>query len=51
MKVVIQDASVLIDMADCGLLDPWFGLGFDLRTTSLIMREVSRNNQKIQLQR
>jgi predicted nucleic acid-binding protein len=51
MKVVIQDASVLIDMADCDLLDAWFGLGFDLRTTSLIMREVSRNNQKIQLQR
>ena len=51
MKVVIQDASVLIDMADCDLLDAWFGLGFDLRTTSLIMREVSRNNQKLQLQR
>ena len=51
MKIVIQDASVLIDMVDCDLLEAWFGLGFDLRTTSLIMREVSRNNQKIPLQR
>lgn len=51
MKIVIQDASVLIDMADCDLLDVWFGLGFDLRTTSLVWREVSRKNQKIKLKR
>ena len=50
MKIVIQDASVLIDMADCDLLDAWFGLGFDLRTTSLVFREISRKNQKIKLQ-
>lgn len=50
MKVVIQDASVLIDLADCGLLDVWFGCGFDLRTTSLVLREVIRNNQKLHLQ-
>lgn len=51
MKIVIQDASVLIDMADCDLLNTWFGLGFDLRTTSLVWREVSRKNQKIKLKR
>lgn len=51
MKIVIQDASVLIDMADCDLLDVWFGLGFDLRTTSLVWREVKRKNQKIKLKR
>lgn len=51
MKIVIQDASVLIDMADCGLLNAWFGLGFDLRTTSLVWREVNRKNQKIKLKR
>jgi len=50
VRVVIQDASVLIDMADGGLLDAWFGLGFDLRTTSLVLREISRKNQKIKLQ-
>ena len=50
MKIVIQDASVLIDMADSNLLDAWFGLGFDLRTTSLILYEISRKNQKIKLQ-
>lgn len=51
MKIVIQDASVLIDLADCDLLEAWFGLGFDLRTTSLVWREVSRRNQKIKLKR
>jgi predicted nucleic acid-binding protein len=51
VKVIIQDASVLIDMADCDLLDAWFGLGFDLRTTSLVWREVNRKNQKIKLKR
>lgn len=51
MKIVIQDASVLIDMADCDLLEAWFGLGFDLRTTSLIYHEVTRKNQKLKLQR
>lgn len=50
MRIVIQDASVLIDMADSALLDVWFGLGFDLRTTSLVLREISRKNQKIKLQ-
>jgi len=41
---------VLIDMADCDLFGAWFGLGFDLRTTSLVLREVCRKNQKIKLQ-
>lgn len=50
MKIVIQDASVLIDLVDGGLLDPWFRLGFDLRTTSLVLREISRKNQKLNLQ-
>ena len=50
MRIIIQDASILIDLVDCGLLDAWFGLGFDLRTTSLILREVLRKNQKLQLQ-
>lgn len=51
MKIVIQDASVLIDMADCDLLAAWFALGFDLRTTSLIYHEVTRKNQKLKLHR
>lgn len=51
MKIVIQDASVLIDLAEADLLDAWFGLGFDLRTTSLVWREVNRKNQKLKLKR
>ncbi|MBE0597454.1 MAG: hypothetical protein IH614_09310 [Desulfuromonadales bacterium] len=51
MKIVIQDASVLIDLMEADLLDAWFDLGFDLRTTSLVWREVNRKNQRLQLKR
>lgn len=53
MKIIIQDASVLIDMAECDLLEAWFGfgLGLDLRTTSYVWREISRKNQKNKLKR
>jgi predicted nucleic acid-binding protein len=51
VKIVIQDASVLIDLADADLLDAWFGLGVDLRTTSFVWREVNRKNQRLKLKR
>lgn len=51
MKIVVHDASVLIDLAACEFLGPWFGLGLEMRTTSLVWREVNRKNQKARLQR
>jgi len=51
MKAVVLDASVLIDMASFDLLEPWFDLGIDTMTTSLIWREVNRKYQKARLQR
>jgi len=51
MKIVVHDASVLIDLAACEFLGPWFGLGLETRTTSLVWREVNRKNQKARLQR
>lgn len=51
MKIIVHDASVLIDLAVCEMLAPWFGLGFEAKTTSLVWREVNRKNQKARLQR
>ena len=51
MKIVVHDASVLIDLAACDMLGPWFSLGFETTTTSLVWREVNRKNQKMRMQR
>jgi len=51
MKIVVHDASILIDLAACELLGIWFGQGIEKRTTSLVWREVNRKNQKARLQR
>jgi predicted nucleic acid-binding protein len=51
MKIFVHDASVLIDLAECGLLEAWLELGNKTLTTSLIFREVNRKNQKTKLQR
>lgn len=51
MKVFVHDASVLIDLAESGLLEAWLKMGNKSITTSLILREVNRKNQKTVLQR
>jgi hypothetical protein len=35
VKVIVHDASVLIDLATVDVLEPWFGLGFETAITSL----------------
>ncbi len=50
MKVIVHDASVLIDLITADLLEPWFGLGSDTIVTSLVWREVNRKSQKEKLQ-
>jgi predicted nucleic acid-binding protein len=49
MKVVVQDASVLIDLGTAELLDAWFSLGIETLTTSLVWREVNRRSQKARM--
>jgi len=49
MKAVL-DASVLIDMTSLDLLEPWFALGYETATTTLVWREVNRRSQKVRLQ-
>ena len=51
MKVVVQDASVLIDLAEGGLLEAWCSLGIETLTTSLVWREVNRRSHKSRLKR
>jgi predicted nucleic acid-binding protein len=50
MKVIVHDASVLIDLATADLLEPWFGLGFETVITSLVWREINRKHQKEKIQ-
>ncbi len=51
MKVVVQDASILIDFAEGELLEAWFSLGIETLTTSLVWREVNRRSHKSRLKR
>jgi predicted nucleic acid-binding protein len=51
MKVVVQDASILIDLAEGELLEAWFSLGIETLTTSLVWREVNRRSHKSRLKR
>lgn len=41
MVVVVNDTSVLIDLADMGLLEVFTSLNWELRTNNLIMEELS----------
>lgn len=49
MKLVVQDASVLIDLAAADLLEAWFSLGIETLTSSFVWREVNRRSQKARL--
>lgn len=49
MKLVVQDASVLIDLAAADLLEAWFSLGIETLTSSFVWREVNRRSQKAKL--
>jgi len=49
MKIVVQDASVLIDLAAADLLEAWFSLGIETLTSSFVWREVNRRSQKAKL--
>jgi putative PIN family toxin of toxin-antitoxin system len=49
MRVVVQDASVLIDLGAAELLDAWFSLEIETLTTSLVWREVNRRTPKAKL--
>lgn len=49
MKIVVQDASVLIDLVESGLADRWFALGIETSTSALVWHEVTKRAQKVRL--
>lgn len=44
MKVVVQDANILIDLETAGILDLWFQLGHETHTTDQVTGELERGN-------
>jgi hypothetical protein len=44
MIVVIQDANILIDLADVGLLNDFFRLDVEAHTTDLVLHEVKSSD-------
>lgn len=46
MKVVVQDANILIDLEKAGILDLWFQLGHETHTTDQITRELRGDGSK-----
>jgi len=40
MKIVINDANILIDLVELGLLNEFFALGFEFRTNDTILAEL-----------
>ena len=43
MKIVIHDASVLIDLHRCGLLETWLTGGVEAHTSDLVMLEMRQS--------
>lgn len=50
MKVAVEDANVLIDMAEADLLGLWFALAIPTHTTDLVLSEVERTGQRAAIQ-
>lgn len=50
MKVVVEDANVLLDLVNGGILGLWLGLDFRNCTTTLVWHEVRDFEQRQQVQ-
>lgn len=46
MKIVVNDANILIDLVDLGLLPHFFALEFEFLTTSLVLDELFDEQQE-----
>ena len=46
MKIAIQDANILMDLANGDFLAAWFALGIETHTTDLVMVEIKDAVQK-----
>ena len=50
MKVVVEDANVLLDLVNGGVLSLWLGAGFENCTTYLVWQEIIVTAQKEHIQ-
>jgi hypothetical protein len=50
MKVVIEDANVLLDLVNGGILGTWLSLSYRNCTTHLVWNEVSQTGQREKVQ-
>lgn len=46
MKIAVQDANILMDLANGDLLEAWFSLGIETHTTDLVVAEITHTAQK-----
>jgi len=46
MKVVVEDANVLLDLVNGGILALWLGAGFENCTTHLVWQELTVTAQR-----
>ncbi|MEA3450319.1 MAG: hypothetical protein U9Q83_00280, partial [Bacteroidota bacterium] len=46
MRIVINDANILIDLADLNLLNDFIKLDFEFQTNDLIINEITNPEQK-----
>jgi predicted nucleic acid-binding protein len=46
MKLVVQDACIIIDLIEGSLLELWPGLGFETITSDLVVHEIKDPEQK-----
>ena len=46
MRLVVQDANIIIDLIDCEIFELFFRLDLEVVTTSLVLGEISEASQK-----
>ena len=46
MRIVIQDANIIIDLVVCGIFEEFFQLELEVYTTSLVLAEIMKPGQK-----
>lgn len=50
MKVVVEDANVLLDLANAEILSLWFNCNYEHLTTHLVWQEVKNEKQRSSIQ-
>lgn len=46
MKLVVQDANIIIDLIECGIFELFFRLKLEVVTTSLVIGEITEPSQR-----